>query len=92
MKFIAVRLWRCSCFFYFLKSVKLNTREVDMIVICAWCQQEGKQQILATSGQKADGQESHGICQYHSLRLRHDYRRSLFFETTSPSSPSPIFA
>jgi len=71
---------------------KLNTREVNMIVICAWCQQEGQQRILATTGEKADKQLSHGICQYHSLRLRHDYRRSLFFETTSPVSSSPIFA
>jgi hypothetical protein len=76
----------------FTEAGKLNTKEVDMIVICAWCQQEGNGRILEATGEKADERQSHGICQYHSLRLRHDYRRSLFFETTSPSSSSPVFA
>lgn len=90
MEFIAVHLWRCSCVFHFTESVKLNTREVVMIVICAWCQQEGKHRILKTTGEKSDGQESHGICQYHSLCLCHEYHRSLFSELPQPHLIAPF--
>ena len=48
-----------------------------MIRICAWCQQEGKLEFQELLGEKADEQQSHGICQNHALRLRHTYRRSL---------------
>ena len=72
------------------KLVKLKTKEVVMIVICAWCQQEGKRRILETTGEKSDGQESHGICQYHFLRLRHEYRRSLFSELPQPHLIAPF--
>lgn len=75
-----------------LETVKLNTKEVVMIVICAWCRQEGKQRVLATTGEKADERQSHGICQYHSLRLLHGYRRSHLFGTIPTSSQSPIAA
>ena len=57
-----------------------------MIRICAWCQQEGKLGVQEFPGEKADEQQSHGICQNHALRLRHTYRRSLLRQphVTSP--------
>ena len=49
-----------------------------MIRCCAWCHQEGKLEVLEITGEGADAQQSHGICRHHALRLRHEYRRSLF--------------
>ena len=63
-----------------------------MIRCCAWCQQEGKLEVLEITGEGADAQQSHGICRYHALRLCHEYRRS-FFRGTIPTSPhSPMAA
>jgi hypothetical protein len=44
-----------------------------MIRICAWCQQEGKREILSASPGSHMEPESHGICQDHVLRLRQSY-------------------
>ena len=48
-----------------------------MIQICAWCQQEGKLEALEPTGESFDTRQSHGICPYHVLCLRHTYRHSL---------------
>ena len=45
-----------------------------MIRICAWCQQEGKREILGTSPENPREPVSHGICQDHVLRLRQSYK------------------
>ena len=63
-----------------------------MIRICAWCQQEGKLEVLGITGEGADAQQSYGICLNHALRLRHEYRRSLFRGTIPTSPHSPIAA
>lgn len=82
-------LWFFCCAFmalflliYFFVDCQYQ-RKWMMVVICAWCQQEGQRGILEITGEKADERQSHGICQYHSLRLRHEYRRS-FFPATLP--------
>jgi len=63
-----------------------------MIRCCAWCQQEGKLDVLEITGEGADAQQSHGICRHHALRLRHEYRRSLFHGTIPTLPHSPIAA
>jgi len=62
-----------------------------MVVMCAWCQQEGQRGILETTAEKADERQSHGICQYHSIRLRHEYRRS-FSPSTLPTLSHSLIA
>ena len=63
-----------------------------MLRCCAWCHQEGKLEVLEITGEGADAQQSHGICRHHALRLRHEYRRSLFRVTIPTSQHSPIAA
>ncbi len=63
-----------------------------MIQICAWCEQEGQQDIYEKMAGRLPGQISHGICRNHALRLRHGYRRTLLRRTVAPfphSSKSP---
>ena len=67
-----------------------------MILICAWCRQEGKAGILGRNpGETGDINEpvSHGICHDHGIRLRQAFtrnlgRRPLSAATLSPSSAS----
>lgn len=67
-----------------------------MILICAWCRQEGKAGILGRNpGESGDINEpvSHGICHDHGIRLRQAFtrnlgRRPLSAATLSPSSAS----
>jgi len=65
-----------------------------MIRICAWCQQEGKLGAQELPGEKADEQQSHGICQNHALRLRHTYSHSLHPQPhlTSPHHSKQVSA
>ncbi|MDR4494203.1 MAG: hypothetical protein R3B74_07235 [Nitrospirales bacterium] len=48
-----------------------------MIKICAWCRQDGQSGIMENSSLHSDAPVSHGICRYHELRLRLQYRRTL---------------
>ena len=48
-----------------------------MIKICAWCRQDGQSETRENPSLQSDAQISHGICRYHELRLRLQYRRSL---------------
>lgn len=49
---------------------------MNVIMICAWCQQEDQGKIHAQKPESTLEQISHGICQYHARRLRNSYRRS----------------
>ncbi len=57
-----------------------------MILICAWCQQEGKREILAPENGRASGQQSHGICQPHAALLRQTYQPATGGDTLARSS------
>ena len=41
-----------------------------MLVICSWCQREGRRAFLGMSGSRTDLRVSHGICERHLVRLR----------------------
>lgn len=47
---------------------------ISMILICAWCQQEDKREILAPENGCASEQQSHGICEPHAALLRQTYQ------------------
>ncbi len=49
---------------------------MEIIQICAWCQQEGQGKSHAQKAENPLEQVSHGICRYHARRLRNSYRRS----------------
>jgi hypothetical protein len=83
---VVVDLWRCSCLFHFTDSAIPNSKDVAMIRICAWCQQEGHQGNQEQMPESSLGLISHGICQYHSLGLQRTYRRSLLRQPVSTSS------
>jgi hypothetical protein len=40
-----------------------------MTVLCAWCEQEGKQALIRESGSNARALASHGICREHEATL-----------------------
>ena len=78
----------CETYCYLVHAFLLTTQEskgVRMIRICAWCQQEGKREILGMSPGNMNEPESHGICQDHVLRLRQSYKpnRRLPIPTTT---------
>ncbi|MDH5586997.1 MAG: hypothetical protein OEZ05_10245 [Nitrospirota bacterium] len=56
-----------------------------MIQICAWCQQEGLQDVHRQMSERPLAKISHGICPDHARRLRHSYRPSLFREPVATS-------
>ncbi len=63
-----------------------------MIQICAWCQQEGSQDVHKRMSKRPLAKVSHGICRTHALSLRHSFRPSLFRQpiTTLPAPSGPI--
>ena len=83
---VVVDLWRCSCLFHFTDSAIPNSKDVAMIRICAWCQQEGHQGNQEQMPESSLGLISHGICQYHALGLQRTYRPSLLRQPISTSS------
>ena len=60
-----------------------------MIQVCAWCEQEGRHNILTQKSEYSLGQVSHGICPTHALRLRHGYRRRLVKHSAATPSARP---
>jgi len=65
------------------------TVEQRMIQICAWCQQEGSQDVQGQIANRPLAKISHGICRNHALNLRHTYRRSLLRQ---PVTMSPFLS
>lgn len=41
-----------------------------MKVLCAWCEQEGKQALIRESESNAHAMVTHGICEHHESILR----------------------
>jgi len=57
-----------------------------VIRICAWCQQEGKSEMIGTIPEELHDQVSHGICQDHGLRLRASFKRNLLDRHTESTT------
>ncbi len=48
-----------------------------MKIVCSWCQQEGKADLVGEKAPFDDARETHGICAVHRHEVEARWRRSL---------------
>ena len=82
-------------------GINLAQHEVTVKVICAWCEQEGKETLIGEVGLYDRSMTSHGVCDDHEqvikmqireLRIKQNprlHRRRHSRAKSKPSSPLP---
>ncbi len=65
-----------------------------MKIVCSWCRQEGKTELVGEKAPLDDARETHGICAAHRHEVEARWRRSLYSASHSGVStrlPSAFF-
>lgn len=62
-----------------------------MVIICAWCEQEGTTSLLAVQPPWNDDRVSHGICGVHAATYRETFRSQTQSGDSAPqTTPRPF--
>jgi hypothetical protein len=69
-----------------LLSTGLIASEDSMKVICSWCKEEGRPELVREKAPLADARETHGICDVHlqQMGVCHDTLVSSHCDSTLP--------
>jgi len=54
-----------------------------MRIICSWCRQEGKPELVGDKAPLDDARETHGICLVHRHDVEARWRASIYTTSTS---------
>jgi len=54
-----------------------------MKIVCSWCRQEGKTELVGEKAPLDDARETHGICVFHRHVVEADWQVSIHTASTS---------
>jgi hypothetical protein len=54
-----------------------------MKIICSWCRQEGKAELVGEKAPLDDARETHGICAFHRQDIQARWQASVRISTQS---------
>jgi hypothetical protein len=63
-----------------------------MKIVCSWCRQEGKAELVGEKAPLDDARETHGICIVHRRNVEARWQRSLYTDSRSGVSTRLSFA